>query len=97
VAAAGGARLVAVCLGLAACAEAAPPAASDRAAQEVACDLATAAHIGLPPDAVATAWHETGPAGIAVFQALDGERLHLCTVDAAGRVLRLEHPPGGAD
>lgn len=61
-----------------------------------ACAAATAAHVGAPVAAVATAWRETGPDGLAVFEARDGDRLHLCSVDAGGRVLRLDHPRGEA-
>jgi len=86
-------RAIVACVALAACAEAPATAPGpDRAAQEAACDAVVAAHVGLAPDAVATAWRETGTDGIAVFEARDGSRLHLCEVDAAGRVLRLDHP-----
>ena len=94
-AATGAFRVAAACLALAACAEAPPPPAGpDRAAQEAACAAAVAAHVGLPAEAVATVWRETGPDGVAVFEARDGNRLHLCEVSVAGRVSRIEHPRG---
>ncbi len=65
---------------------------ADRAAQARACDEAVALHVKRSPDAVATIWRETGPASVAIFEARDGDRLHTCEVDAAGRVLRLDHP-----
>ncbi len=86
-------RAAAACLALAACAGAPAPVGADRAAQADACHRAVAAHVGLPAEAVATVWREDGADGIAVFEARDGDRLHLCEVDAAGRVLRLAHPP----
>lgn len=86
-------RAIVACCAVAACAEAPATAPGpDRAAQETACDRAVAAHVGLAPDAVATALREARANGIAVFEARDGGRMHLCEVDAAGRVLRLDHP-----
>jgi hypothetical protein len=41
---------------------------------------------------VAAAFRETTPAGIAVVEARDGDRVHTCDVYAAGRVLRIDHP-----
>ena len=51
-----------------------------------------AAHVGLPPEAVATAWLAAAPGGGAAFEAVDGGRRHTCETDAAGRVLRIDHP-----
>ncbi len=90
------ARRVVVCLALAACAEA-PPAGPDAAAQATACGRATAGHVGLPAAALVVGGRAERADGAAVIEVRDGDRLHLCTVDAAGRVLRLDHPPGGAD
>ncbi|MBA4490441.1 hypothetical protein [Paracoccus sp. S1E-3] len=84
-------------LPLAACMEAAPPSpgpvptAAAAAAQEAACRAAIARHIGQPLSAVEPRWlSETG--GIATVETLDNGRRHLCSVDAAGRVLGYSHP-----
>lgn len=69
-------------------AETGPPSA---AAAE-ACQAAVAAHVGKAGDAVAVAWLETRPGGVEVFEAIDGARRHVCAVDAAGRVLGVDHP-----
>lgn len=69
-----------------------PPAPDLHAHQEAACASAIAAHIGRPVAVVTTRWlSETG--GTAQIEAIDGNRRHLCAVDAAGRVLSYSHPP----
>lgn len=80
------------CLALASCAAPPDAPAPGRAAQEAACRAAVAAHVGLPPEAVATAWLAAAPGGGAAFEAVDGGRRHTCETDAAGRVLRIDHP-----
>lgn len=83
---------------LAACADAptattAMPDADLRTRQAEACTAAIAAHIRRPATEIETRWlSEAG--GIAQVQTLDGSRRHLCTVDAAARVLGYSHPDG---
>ncbi|MBP7003365.1 hypothetical protein [Amaricoccus sp.] len=90
----GGAARGAALLLLAACAG--PEPASEPAPPSVAgaeaCQAAVAAHVGKPEDAVAVDWVETRAGGVEVFAAVDGTRRHTCDVDAAGRVLRIDHP-----
>ncbi|MBP7241436.1 hypothetical protein [Amaricoccus sp.] len=82
---------------LAACAAPEPPAPGAPAgppnpAGAQACQAAVAAHVGKPVDAVAVDWLETRDDAVETFEALDGTRRHTCDVDAAGQVLRIEHP-----
>lgn len=87
---------VACASALASCAAPQVPPGPDRGAQEAACTAAVAAHVGLPPEAVATRWRETGASGVAIFEIRDGGRMHTCEADAGGRVLRILHPAPGA-
>lgn len=74
---------------LAACAE--PPAADIGAQQEAACIAAIAAHVRRPASEI-SARRISAAAGIALIETRDGDRLHLCRADAAGRVLGYDHP-----
>ncbi len=77
-------------LALAACMEAAPAADKTLATrQEAACAAAIADHIGGPITSVR--WLSQTD-GIATVETLDGNRRHLCTVNAAGRVTGYSHP-----
>ncbi|MBW7922046.1 MAG: hypothetical protein H3C51_08105 [Rubellimicrobium sp.] len=79
-------------LALAACAlpEAVPdPALVAR--QEAACTAAIAQHVRRPESAV-TARFLSEAGGIATVETLDGDRRHLCMVDAGGRVIDYRHP-----
>lgn len=78
---------------LLACAEAGTkaPAADPRPMQEAACSAAIAAHVGRPPAEVTSHWLSAAD-GVASVEARDGNRRHLCTVDAGGRVLGYTHP-----
>lgn len=78
---------------LAACTAAEVPAADPRSLQEAACTAAIAAHIGRPPAEVTARWLSSAD-GVASVEALDGNRRHLCSVDASGRVLGYSHPRG---
>jgi hypothetical protein len=69
-------------------------AAGSRAVEESACAAVVAEHVGLGPGDVVATWRERRPDGIAVVEVRDGDRLHTCDVDAAGRVLSIDHPPG---
>ncbi|MFD1880907.1 hypothetical protein [Paracoccus pacificus] len=69
-----------------------PDAGPDlRAMQESACTAAIAAHIRRPVADVRSTWASTQD-GVAMIEARDGNRLHLCRVDAGGRVLGYIHP-----
>lgn len=85
-------RSILLLLPLAACAAEPPgPAPDPRARQEAACTAAIAAHIRRPAAEVTSRWlSEAG--GIATVEARDGDRLHLCRVDGAGRVTGYSHP-----
>ncbi|SIT81017.1 hypothetical protein [Pontibaca methylaminivorans] len=62
-----------------------------RARQEAACTAAITEHIRQPPEAITSRRvSETG--GRAQVEARDGDRLHICDVDAAGTVLDYRHP-----
>jgi hypothetical protein len=69
----------------------APPEA-DRSRQEAACARVVADHVGKPVAAVEATWRGPGGDGTTTVEARDGGRLHTCAVDAAGRVLRIDHP-----
>jgi len=78
---------------LAACDGALAPDPALRSRQEAACRAVIAAHIGRSPGEVVAEWvSET--AGVAQVAARDGNRLHICKVDDAGRVLGYTHPRG---
>ena len=76
---------------LAACA--APPAPETPSRDDLAraCAAATSGHVGKPVAAVETSFRATDPDGVTVFAVRDGDRVHDCRIDAAGRVLRLDH------
>ncbi|MRX49996.1 hypothetical protein GI374_05930 [Paracoccus sp. S-4012] len=76
---------------VAACTTAAPPADDLQARQEGACTAVIADHVGRPPSEIVSRVIATSDSG-ATVEARDGARLHLCTVDAAGRVLGYAHP-----
>lgn len=80
-------------LALSACAESA--AQSDdtlRARQEAACTATIMEHINhRPRGEVSTRW-VSKQGGVARVEVRDGTRLHLCHVDATGRVLGYDHP-----
>ncbi|MBD9529829.1 hypothetical protein [Paracoccus sp. PAR01] len=80
------------CALLSACTEpAAAPPDDLRARQEAACTATIAAHIHRPATEITARWiSQTG--GIAKVETRDGNRLHLCDVDASGRVLGYTHP-----
>ncbi len=89
--------LIGLAAGLAGCGGAetvtgAPGAGGDRAAQEQACVVAVAAHTGLPPEAVSPEWTGITDTGTDIFFVHHGSTLHTCEVDAAARVLELQHP-----
>ncbi|MDS9468956.1 hypothetical protein RGQ15_15420 [Paracoccus sp. MBLB3053] len=76
---------------LAACTATQPSQDDLRPRQEAACTATIAAHVGRPSSEVTSRWlSETG--GIAQIEARDGNRLHVCQVDASGRVLGYIHP-----
>ena len=85
--------LPALLLLMAGCGDAPSVAAAGdlRARQEAACTAAIAAHIRQPETNVASRW-QSEAGGVASVEAIDGNRRHLCTVDAAGRVLGYSHP-----
>lgn len=80
-------------LGLAGCT--ATPKAQDvpvlRERQERACAAATADHIGRGLDAVSPTWKGVTEGGGAEVEVRDGDRLHVCEVDANAQPLRLLH------
>lgn len=81
---------------LAACSDAAPPAkpAADlRAGQVAACTAVIAGHVGRPVSEVSGRWLSQQGV-VAQIETLDGDRRHLCQVDASGRVLGYSHPQG---
>lgn len=62
-----------------------------RLRQQAACSAQIAAHIRRPVAEVTSRWiSETD--GIATIEARDGNRPHLCRVDATGQVLGFVHP-----
>lgn len=76
---------------LAACMTAGAPADDPRPRQEAACAAAIAAHVGRPVAEVTARWLSEAN-GVASVEARDSGRRHLCSVDAAGRVLGYSHP-----
>jgi hypothetical protein len=76
---------------VASCANSAPPADDLRARQEAAYTTVIAAHIGRPPVDVASRWLSEAE-GIAKVEARDGNRPHICDVDASSQVLGYIHP-----
>ncbi len=63
-----------------------------RTRQERACAEATAAHIGRGTEAVTTTWRGSTEEGGAMVDVRDGNRLHVCEIDASARSLSLIHP-----
>jgi hypothetical protein len=68
-----------------------------RAAQQQACAVAVANHIGKPVEAVSSVWDHATPDGGAVVTVTDTtpggtDRVHDCEVDAAAQVHALIHP-----
>jgi hypothetical protein len=89
---AGAAAGLFACLGLAACTPPAEgPEGSLRERQVAACAAVTAEHLGRPGTDLTAAWLGTTPAGTALVELPDPARPHVCEVDAAARVLRLDH------
>ncbi len=82
--------------GLAGCVTApeteAPETADLRIRQERACAEATAAHIGRGMEAVTPTWRGRAADGTATVDVRDGDRLHVCEIDASARRLSLVHP-----
>ena len=76
---------------IAGCMQAAPPADDLHVRQEAACTATIAAHIARPASEVTSRWLSEAD-GVANVEARDGHRLHLCRVDASGRVLGYSHP-----
>jgi hypothetical protein len=76
---------------LAACTAPPAPEAPSRDDLARACAAAVAGHVGKPVAAVETRFRATDPDGVTVFAVRDGDRVHDCRIDAAGRVLRLDH------
>jgi hypothetical protein len=76
---------------LAACTAPPAPETPGRDALAGACAAAVAGHVGKPVEAVEITFRETAPDGVTVFAVRDGDRVHDCRIDAAGRVLRLDH------
>lgn len=77
---------------LAACVAEEPAAgATLRARQEAACAASIAAHVRRPLAEVTPRWLSAA-GGIATVETRDGNRVHLCHVDASGRVLDYQHP-----
>ena len=90
-----GAVLLAAALAGCAVAPEAGPSASDAAdlqeRQERACAAATAEHIGREPESVTPTWRSTTGRDTAEVEVRDGDRLHVCEIDASARPLRLLH------
>lgn len=81
-------------IALIACAEPGPEPGADTAliaAQEAACRQAIAAHVRRPEAEVIPRWLMVAD-GIATVETIDGNRHHLCLVDAAGQVIDYQHP-----
>ncbi len=73
-----------------------------RAAQEQACKVAVAKHVGKGVDAVMAAWTGLTKDGTAIVtvsdedpRATSGERVHTCEVDENAQVLAILHPHPG--
>lgn len=83
--------LLLICPALVACADPGPSGAELRRQQEEACAAVIAEHVRRPVTEITASWlSESG--GIAEVRTLDGDRLHVCRVDGAGRVLGYIHP-----
>jgi hypothetical protein len=76
---------------LASCAGPARQSTDLRTRQEAACTAVIAAHVRRLEAEVASHWRsEDGD--IAKIEARDGDRVHICDVDASGQVLGYIHP-----
>lgn len=64
-----------------------------RSAQEAACAATIAAHVNRPVAEITPRWLSEAN-GIATVETMDGDRRHLCTVDADSRVTGYSHPQG---
>lgn len=88
--------LVLLAAGIAGCAaqpENEPQETGDlRLRQERACAAATAEHIGRGMEAVTSTWRGSTEDGRATVDVRDGDRLHVCEIDASSRSLSLVHP-----
>ncbi len=84
-------RRVLLPLVLAACTASPAPEAPPPDAHASACATAVAGHVGKTVESLTTTFRATGPDGVTVFAVRDGTRVHDCRIDAAGRVLRLDH------
>ena len=62
-----------------------------RSTLETACAAAIAAHVNRPVAEVMPRWL-SATNGIATVETLDGNRRHLCSLDASGRVIGYSHP-----
>ncbi|MBC9246390.1 hypothetical protein H4P12_06620 [Paracoccus sp. 11-3] len=88
-----GLRLLPLVL-LTACTQAAAPASSDvdiRSQQQAACTATVATHLNKSIVDITARWLSEAD-GIANVEAIDGDRRHLCNVDATGRVVSYSHP-----
>lgn len=87
--------LVAIAALLAACAADDAVTASDatdHASQERICAETVAEHARLPLAAMAPEWTGSSDSGTDIVAVHHGGTLHTCEIDAAGRVLQLQHP-----
>lgn len=87
--------LIAIAILLTACAgddAVMAPDAADHAAQAQICAEAVAEHAGLPIAAMAPEWTGSSDTGTDIIAVHHGDTLHTCEIDAAGRVLELQHP-----
>lgn len=77
-----------------ACTQAAAPASSGtdlRSQQQAACTATVATHLNKSILDITARWLSEAD-GIASVEAIDGNRRHLCNVDANGRVVSYSHP-----
>ena len=79
-------------LALAACAQPAPDAGPDTAAQVHACAAIVGPHVGMAPDAVPAKWDHATPGGNAVVLVGPPARVHTCEVTAGLQVVEVLHP-----
>lgn len=63
-----------------------------RSNQEAICTATIMDHINHRPRGKVSARWASATNGRAVIEVRDGDRLHLCHIDAAGNVLGYEHP-----
>lgn len=77
-----------------ACTQAAAPASAGadlRSQQQAACTATVATHLNKSILDITARWLSEAD-GIASVEAIDGNRRHLCNVDANGRVVSYSHP-----